>query len=105
MGKSRDCAIQAIGYPKRRGFFCCAGLRQGLAEEACFETIILSADSMAAAQSAQRPLPGGSKITILQSPENTQGKMPGFGYWLFVVLVAISVFWITGGHTLFMTPR
>lgn len=71
------------------------------AEEACFETIMLSAHNMATARPVERPLPGDSKITILQRSEKTQGKMPGFGYWLFVALVALSAFWITGGHTLF----
>jgi hypothetical protein len=70
-------------------------------EEACFETIMLSADNMATPRPVERPLPGHNKITILQRSEKTQGKMPDFGYWLFVALVALSVFWISGGHTLF----
>jgi hypothetical protein len=86
-------------------FFAAQPFDRGVAEDACFETIILSADSMVAAHSAQRPSPGDDAITILRPRENTQGRMPGFGYWLFVVLVAISVFWITGGHTLFVTPH
>ena len=40
-------------------------------------------------------------MTILQAPESADGRTPGFGYWLMVALVAVSVFWMTGGHALF----
>ncbi len=82
-------------------FFTAQPFDKGMAEEACFETI-LPADSVAAP--APRPSPDDDGIAILQSRDYVQGRMPGFGYWLLVALVAVSVFWISGGHTL-LTPR
>ena len=48
----------------------------------------------------QRLLPSDEAMTILNAREGVESGAPGFGYWLVVALVAVSVFWITGGHTL-----
>jgi len=72
------------------------------AEDVSFETLTpgQSGDD-AGAGTWQRLLPSDEAMTILHAPESPDGRTPGFGYWLVVALVAVSVFWITGGHTLF----
>ncbi len=73
-------------------------------EDACFETIVPGAQGTASAQ-LHRPSLDDENMTIFQGGSSAQSKRPGFGYWLFVALVAVSVFWITGGHALFLTSR
>ena len=48
--------------------------------------------------------PVNARMTILQKSQEAQARMPGFAYWLLVLLVAASTFWICGGHVLF-SPR
>ncbi|CAN7288608.1 hypothetical protein LJR231_001397 [Phyllobacterium sp. LjRoot231] len=72
------------------------------AEDVSFETLTPDpAGKEAGADTWQRLLPNDEAMTILHAPGSADGRTPGFGYWLVVALVAGSVFWITGGHTLF----
>lgn len=85
---------------------------RGVAEDIHFETVMppeytaaSGVANHASVQSSARSLPDDDGTSILQTVDNEQGKMPGFGYWLFVALVAASAFWICGGHTLFVALR
>lgn len=85
---------------------------RGVAEDIHFETVMPreytaagGVPNHAPVRSSERSLSDKDGISILQPAGNEQGKMPGFGYWLFVTLVAASVFWICGGHTLFVALR
>lgn len=81
---------------------------RGVAEEIHFETVTAPTspvpggivDCVSIRLSAP-PLPVEVGIAILQTPDRSQGKFPGFGYWFLVTLAAISAFWISGGHVLF----
>jgi hypothetical protein len=74
---------------------------KGGAEDVGFETLVRGPIAKeAGADTWQRLLPSDEAMTILHAREGAVGRGPGFGYWLVVVLVAVSVFWITGGHTL-----
>ncbi len=74
---------------------------KGGAEDVDFETLARGpVTKEAGAETWQRLLPSDEAMTILHARESTELKGPGFGYWLVVALVAVSVFWITGGHTL-----
>ena len=74
---------------------------KGGAEDVDFETLARGpVTKEAGAETWQRLLPSDEALTILHARESTELKGPGFGYWLVVALVAVSVFWITGGHTL-----
>lgn len=70
---------------------------KGGAEDAVYE-------SMSPPSSRQSPdtlFPVNARMTILQKSQEVQARMPGFAYWLLVLLVAASTFWISGGHVLF----
>ncbi|MBB3148290.1 hypothetical protein FHS21_004733 [Phyllobacterium trifolii] len=74
---------------------------KGGAEDVDFETLARGpVTKEAGAETWQRLLPSDEAMTILHARESTELKGPGFGYWVVVALVAVSVFWITGGHTL-----
>lgn len=74
---------------------------KGGAEDVGFETLARGPMTKEApADTWQRLLPSDEALTILHARESVEGGAPGFGYWLVVALVAVSVFWITGGHTL-----
>ena len=75
---------------------------KGGAQDVDFETLARGAVTKeAGADTWQRLLPSDEAMTILHARESVEGgAAPGFGYWLVVALVAVSVFWITGGHTL-----
>jgi hypothetical protein len=76
---------------------------KGGAEDVGFETLArrpMTKEAGAGAETWQRLLPSDEAMTILHARESAELKGPGFGYWLVVALVAVSVFWITGGHTL-----
>jgi hypothetical protein len=70
------------------------------AEDVNFETLTPGQDS-AGLDSWQRLLPSDEAMTILHTADHGAGRRPGFGYWLFVALMAASVFWVSGGHSLF----
>ncbi|UXN62496.1 hypothetical protein [Phyllobacterium zundukense] len=74
---------------------------KGDAQDVDFETLArVPIAKEAGADTWQRLLPSDEAMTILHARESAEGRGPGFGYWLVVALVAVSVFWITGGHTL-----
>jgi hypothetical protein len=74
---------------------------KGGAQDIGFETLARGPIAKeAGADTWQRLLPSDEAMTILHVRESAESRGPGFGYWLVVALVAVSVFWITGGHTL-----
>ncbi|RCW80629.1 hypothetical protein C7476_113102 [Phyllobacterium bourgognense] len=74
---------------------------KGGAQDVDFETLTRGPVAKeAGADTWQRLLPSDEAMTILHVREGAESRGPGFGYWLVVALVAVSVFWITGGHTL-----
>ncbi len=48
--------------------------------------------------------PANNRMAILQKSQQADARMPGFAYWLLVLLVAASTFWICGGYVLFNPP-
>lgn len=88
---SRDCVshiVPSLHFDK------------GGAEDAIYETL--------SPQLLQNmPETGSSatgRMTILHKSQPVPARMPGFAYWLLVLLVAASTFWICGGYALF-TPH
>jgi hypothetical protein len=74
---------------------------KGGAQDVDFETLARGPMTKeTGAETWQRLLPSDEAMTILHARESAELRGPGFGYWLVVALVAVSVFWITGGHTL-----
>ncbi len=89
-------------------FLGATAFNRGVAEEIEFETVMAPASpapggivDRTSIRLSTQPLPVDEGIAILQPPDRSQGKLPGFGYWFLVTLAAISAFWISGGHVLF----
>lgn len=70
---------------------------KGGAEDAIYES--MSPPSFRRIVDAHSPV--NARMTILQKSQEAQARMPGLAYWLLVLLVAASTFWICGGHVLF----
>lgn len=70
---------------------------KGGAEDAIYESM----SPPSSRQSLDAHFPVNARMTILQKSQEAQARMPGFAYWLLVLLVAASTFWICGGHVLF----
>jgi hypothetical protein len=73
-------------------------------EDASFETIIPGAEVLIAAGTGQAAATDDQGFAIFTTAISARRALPGFGYWLFVALAALSAFWIAGGHVLFVGP-
>ena len=73
-------------------------------EEASFVTIVRGNTTAAESKenSEQRMPRDDSPIAIFAAPSSQGHARPNAGYWLFVVVAAISAFWVAGGHALFV---